>query len=53
MVDRVLTLRELNRASLARQMLLDREALPVSEAVERLVGLAWSACRARCPNLPT
>ena len=39
MVDRVLTLRELNRGTLTRQMLLDREALPVSEAVERLVGL--------------
>ncbi len=37
--DRVLTLRELNRATLARQMLLERAAVPVSEAVERLVGL--------------
>ncbi len=39
MKDRVLTLRELNRATLARQMLLDREVLPVVPAVERLVGL--------------
>ena len=45
--DRVLTLRELNRATLARQMLLDREPLPVSEAVERLVGL-----QAQVPNPP-
>ena len=37
--DRVLTLRELNRATLARQMLLDRETLTVLDAVERLVGL--------------
>ncbi|MDQ3250768.1 MAG: winged helix DNA-binding domain-containing protein [Actinomycetota bacterium] len=38
-VDRVLTLRELNRATLARQMLLDRQAIPVLDAVERLAGL--------------
>jgi hypothetical protein len=37
--ERTLTLRELNRATLARQMLLDREKLPVLDAVERLVGL--------------
>lgn len=35
----VLTLRELNRATLARQMLLERETMSVSEAIERLVGL--------------
>ena len=34
-----LTLRELNRALLARQMLLDRQKLGVVEAVERLAGL--------------
>ena len=44
---RLLTLCELNRATLARQLLLDREALPVSEAVERLVGL-----QAEVPNPP-
>jgi hypothetical protein len=37
--ERVLTLRELNRATLARQMLLERETLPVLDAVGRLVGL--------------
>jgi winged helix DNA-binding protein len=37
--ERTLTLRELNRATLARQMLLDRGKLPVLDAVERLVGL--------------
>jgi hypothetical protein len=45
--DRVLTLRELNRATLARQMLLTRESLPVSDTVERLVGL-----QAQVPNPP-
>src|SRR5262247_3803640 len=39
MADRILNLRELNRATLARQMLLERETLPASAAVERLVGL--------------
>jgi hypothetical protein len=35
----VLTLRELNRATLARQMLLEREAIPVVTAIERLAAL--------------
>jgi hypothetical protein len=39
MADRILKLRELNRATLARQMLLAREKLPVQAAIERLVGL--------------
>ena len=47
MPERVLTLRELNRATLARQMLLDREPLPVSDAIKRLVGL-----QAQVPNPP-
>ena len=47
MSERVLTLRELNRATLARQMLLNWEALTASEAVERLVGL-----QAQVPNPP-
>lgn len=34
-----LTLRELNRATLARQMLLQREAMGPVEAIERLAGL--------------
>jgi hypothetical protein len=37
--DRILTLRALNRATLARQMLLERAALPIAEAVERAAGL--------------
>lgn len=36
---RTLTLRELNRATLARQMLLARESIPVTAVVERLVGM--------------
>jgi hypothetical protein len=39
MAERVLNLRELNRATLARQMLLERQNLPVADAIERLVGL--------------
>jgi hypothetical protein len=35
----VLTLRQLNRAMLARQMLLERESLPVATAIERLAAL--------------
>ncbi len=34
-----LTARQLNRATLSRQMLLGRESIPVPEAVHRLVGL--------------
>ena len=39
MTDRILTLRELNRATLSRQMLLERAAISVPAAIERLVGL--------------
>ncbi|HKQ75003.1 MAG TPA: winged helix DNA-binding domain-containing protein [Blastocatellia bacterium] len=39
MTDRILKLRELNRATLARQMLLERETAPVTAAIERLVGM--------------
>lgn len=39
MAIRTLNLRELNRATLARQMLLKRETLSVSDAVERLAGM--------------
>ncbi len=39
MADRILKLRELNRATLARQMLLARETLPVPAAIERLAGM--------------
>jgi hypothetical protein len=37
--DRVLTTRELNRALLARQLLLERSKLPVANAIERVGGL--------------
>jgi Winged helix DNA-binding domain len=39
MACRTLKLRELNRATLARQMLLERENLSVPAAIERLAGL--------------
>lgn len=47
MAERALTLRDLNRATLARQMLLRREPVPVVEAVGRLGGL-----QAQVPNPP-
>jgi hypothetical protein len=37
--ERVLTLRELNRATLARQLLLERRSLPLVRALERVAGL--------------
>ncbi|MBP6823123.1 MAG: AlkZ family DNA glycosylase [Acidobacteria bacterium] len=39
MSAQILNLRELNRATLARQMLLERESLPVPAAIERLAGM--------------
>jgi len=39
MTKRILSLRQLNRATLIRQMLLKRERLTIPAAIERLVGL--------------
>ncbi len=46
LAERTLTVREINRATLARQLLLERSALPVAGAVERLVGLQAQLARA-------
>lgn len=47
LTERTLTLRQLNRAFLARQLLIKRHDLSIVEAVERLVGL-----QAQIPNPP-
>jgi len=39
MADRILSLREINRATLARQLLLERADMPPTSAIERLVGM--------------
>lgn len=39
MAERILTQRELNRALLARQLLLERSKLPIARAVERIGGI--------------
>lgn len=47
MAERVLTVRELNRATLARQLLLERKRLAPTAVIERLVGL-----QAQWPSAP-
>ena len=39
MTERVLTARELNRALLARQLLLERVSLPIPRVLERIGGI--------------
>jgi hypothetical protein len=43
MTERILTLRELNRATLSRQLLLNRADLTIPAALERLIGLQAQA----------
>lgn len=43
--DRLLSLRELNRTTLARQFLLERADVPPLEAIERLVGMQAQLAR--------
>ena len=47
MAERILTLRELNRATLARQLLLERKRLSPNAVLERLIGL-----QAQWPSAP-
>lgn len=53
MTERILTKRHLNRALLARQLLLERATMSIEDAVERVGGLQTQYAPSGCVGLWT